>query len=281
MMSLILRATADDAARRGFRFALSLSAGAVTFVTSLAAGWRAAGSYGAVVRSQAPSELEAWARRLGRGSRWRAGLRPLADRARQWLWGAAWRGPFSRLDRTTLGAGRISLSREPRPREMAALIERLPWDGRIRHVRDEAYLAWRFRNPMHEYRFVSWDDGGLQGYLVLQCSTWEGADQELVNIADWEAADERIAGELLRFALDRGRFPRVQAWSVGAAAPLRSMLDAHDFNVSETRGVRARSSGLLVRQLAPANGDERWSLGSRDLLQIADWDLRMLYSMSA
>jgi len=26
-------------------------------------------------------------------------------------------------------------------------------DGRIRHVRDEAFFGWRFSNPMRNYRF--------------------------------------------------------------------------------------------------------------------------------
>ena len=59
------------------------------------------------------------------------------------------------------------------------------------------------------------------------------------------------------------------------------MLDVHGFNAPEKHGVRAQSSGPLVRRLAQANGDEHWTLGSRDLLQIDDWDLRMRDSMSA
>ena len=164
---------------------------------------------------------------------------------------------------------------------MAALIARLPWDGRIRHVRDSTYLAWRFRNPMREYRFVFWDDGGLQGYLVLQRSLSDGADAGLVGIADWEAADERVAAALLDVALDRGGFTRVQAWSAGIAPERQATIDAHGFVAAEDSGMRARSKGLLVRRLGLAERDERWSLGSRDLLRIDDWDLRMVYSMSA
>jgi hypothetical protein len=59
------------------------------------------------------------------------------------------------------------------------------------------------------------------------------------------------------------------------------MLEAHGFVAAEERGMRANSKGLLVRRLDATSPDERWSLGSRDLLRIDDWDLRMLYSMSA
>lgn len=254
----IMRAALDGGARRGFRFAVSLSAGPVTFVNSLAAGWRSAGSYQSVWRGRSTSPL------VGR-------LHALVPR-----------GPFARLDRAgRRRSHRVSLARHPRPHEMAALIERLPWDGRIRHVRDPEYLAWRFRNPLHEYRFLFWDEDGLQGYLVLQRYLSERADQRCVNIADWEAADERIRSNLLQTALDWGRFARVHAWTIGAGEPVRTLLRDHGFAASEPGGIRARSKGLLVRWLGDARADERWTLGSRNLLDIGDWDLRMLYSMAA
>jgi GNAT superfamily N-acetyltransferase len=275
---LVLEATVAEGARRDLRFALSFSAGPVTYVNSLATGWRAVGSYRTVQRERPSKGPPRWIRQVtGRWLR-RLRLRGALDRVRSSL-PAASRGPFDRLDRASRHDGRISLSRVPRPQDMAALIARLPWDGRIRHVRDAAYLAWRFRNPMREYRFLFCDDGGLQGYLVLQRSLLDDADPELVNVADWEAADGHVAAALLRAALDRGGFVCVQAWSIGIASERRDVLDAHGFVPAEESGIRARSRGLLVRRLADA--DERWSLGSRDLLRIDDWDLRMLYSMSA
>jgi GNAT superfamily N-acetyltransferase len=277
---LVLEAAAAEGVRRNLRFALSLSAGAVTFVNSLATGWRAAGSYRTVRRARPSTGPASWMRRVA--PRWlkQSRLRGALDRVRGSSPGAS-RGPFDHFDCAPRHDGKISLSLSPRPEDMAALIERLPWDGRIRHVRDPAYLAWRFRNPLREYRFVFWNDGGVQGYLVLQRSLSDGADPELVNVVDWEAAEEHVADALLRAALDHGRFPCVQAWSAGIAPTRQHMLDADGFVAAEERGIRARSSGLLVRRLYSADRDERWCLGSRDLLRIDDWDLRMLYSMSA
>jgi GNAT superfamily N-acetyltransferase len=258
--SQVMRAALDAGAERGLAFAVSLSAGAITFVNSLAAGWRAAGSY-----------QSAW-RTLHRG---RAQRR--VDALRQ-AFGP--RGLFDRLDRRIgEGAGRVSLSGEPRPQAMAGLIARLPWDGRIRHVRDVDYLAWRFRNPLHEYRFLFWEEGGLQGYLVLQRYLSERAEQ-CVNIVDWEAVDERVRAGLLQAALDWGRFGGVRVWTINASEPVRTLLRAHGFAVAEAGGVRGRSSGLLVRRLGASPSAEPWRLGSRNLLDIGDWDLRMLYSMA-
>jgi hypothetical protein len=108
---------------------------------------------------------------------------------------------------------------------MAELVARRPWDGRIRHLRDAEYFAWRFRDPLHDYRFLYWDDGGLRGYPVLQRYVSDRADHGCVNIADVAAA----------------------CWCSGWVSP----------------------------------PDQHWKLGGRDLLNIRDWDLRMLYSMVA
>jgi GNAT superfamily N-acetyltransferase len=260
--SLIMQVALRDAAQLGYPFAVSLNAGAVTFTSSLAAGWRSAGSYQSARRD------------------WTA--RPLLRRARKLVRRTLWpQRPFDRLDQhAPRSAGPLSLASSPRPGEMGELIARLPWDGRIRHVRDAEYFAWRFRNPLREYRFLFWDDGGLQGYLVLQRSLSDRTNRERVRIADWEAADERIRANLLHAALHWGRFAHVHAWTTGASAPVRTLLRDHSFVASAPRDLRTRSSGLLVRRLGDARPDQRWLLGSRDVSNIADWDLRMLYSMA-
>jgi GNAT superfamily N-acetyltransferase len=270
----VLQAGLADAARRGFPYAVNLSAGTVTFVNSLAAGWRSAGSYHSAWRTHATSTVQ----RIRNRARRVPGLAVLdavLPRSRD-------AALFARLDRIgARGGGSVSLSDQPRPEEMAALVQRLPWDGRIRHVRSSAYLAWRYRNPLHDYRFLFWDDGGLQGYLVLQRYVSDRADATRVNIADWEGSDQRIRAGLLQAALDWGRFPRLHAWSVGSSDADLALLRERGFLLTEPSGVRARSSGLLVRRVAEGDADARWTLGSRDLLDIADWDLRMLYSMAA
>jgi GNAT superfamily N-acetyltransferase len=259
----IVQELLSDAAHRGFPYALSLSAGPTTFVASLATGWRSPGSYRIVRRERRERRARpGWSRRLdrllGRGSRL-----------------------FDRLD---LFGGRaqspLSLARAARPEAMAELVGRLPWDGRIRHVRDLRYFDWRFRNPLHEYRFLYWDDGGLEGYLVLQRYLSERTDQRCVNIVDWEGADERVRAKLLAAAIEWGNFDSLSAWSVGAGEPVRALLVEHGFTAGESDGLRARHSGLLVRPLAATAQGGRWIIGRRDLLDLANWDLRMLYSMA-
>jgi hypothetical protein len=173
----------------------------------------------------------------------------------------------------------VSFAAEPRVEEMARLIARLPWDGRIRHVRDAEYLGWRLRNPLHEYRYVCWDEAGLQGYLVLQRYRSERADQTCVNIVDWEGADERNRAALLRAAIERGGFEQINVWTVGLNDATRTALHQYGFVSAQADGIRAQS-GLLVRRLGEGHTADDWREGGRDLLDIADWDLRMLYSMA-
>jgi GNAT superfamily N-acetyltransferase len=266
----VMQATLEAGARRGFAYTVSLSAGAVTLINSLAAGWRSAGSYRPVRRHRPATLLERISRRARRMPGGRTpGAAP-----------APIRQTFERFDRDRPHAREpVSFAAEPRAEEMAALIARLPWDGRIRHVRDAEYLAWRFRNPLHEYRFVFWDEDGLRGYLVLQRYRSERADQTCVNIVDWEAAGERIRAALLQAALERGGFERVDVWTVGLKDATTAVLQLHGFASAQADSIRAQSR-LLVRRLGEGRAADEWKLGGRNLLDITDWDLRMLYSMA-
>jgi hypothetical protein len=189
---------------------------------------------------------------------------------------------FNSLDRAAAHLPKgVSLSRAPRPQEMAQLVARLPWDGRIRHVRDADYFRWRFRNPLNEYRFLFSDEGGLRGYLVLQRYLSDRFDKGCVNIADWEAADDGVRVSLLEAALQWGRFGRTHVWTTSVGEPVRTLLRDRGFQPAESDGVRSQSKGLLVRRLGDARANEPSTLGSRDPAHIANWDLRMLYSMAA
>jgi hypothetical protein len=277
VVSLIMKAAFDDLAQRGHRFAISLSAGPVTYVSSLAGGWRSAGSFEPVRRGQGtaahpPSRARALARQVRLLRRLVMMLRLHRSRA-----------VFRNLDRGGRASrGYISVSDRPRIDAMVDLIARLPWDGRIRHVRDACYFAWRFRNPDREYRVLFAGEDRLQGYLVLQRSVSDLWDLDRVHIVDCEATDDVVRADLLAAALSWGRFGSEQAWLAGAGEATRALLREHGFATDPDR-LRVRHQGLLVRRLGEPPPDDRssagWHLGSRDLLNIKDWDMRMLYSM--
>lgn len=265
--SRIMSAALIDASHRGFPFALSLGEGDPD--GSLASGWRTAGSYG-TARRVLPAPRHIPLKTV-------IGPRPYA-RAGASLRNVLARGPFDEIDRAArLISGPISVGRAPRPDAMANLIARLPWDGRLRHLRESRYLAWRFDDPLSEYRFLYWDHGGLQGYLILQHKPEMGTEPPVVHIADWEAADDRVRADLLSAALSRGRFPHVEAWTFGADESANPLLRDQGFEPLTPGDVRTRSKSLLVRRLSAAASG--WRCGGRNLLDIADWDLRRLYAI--
>ena len=101
---------------------------------------------------------------------------------------------------------RVTLSKTARPRAMAELAERIGYDGRIRHVRDEQYFSWRFQNPLSEYRFLFWDNGRLDGYLVLYMKVYPPGDDEWAYIVDWDAINGNVWHDLLQAAIQWGNF---------------------------------------------------------------------------
>jgi len=272
LVGRIMRAAYADLASRGYPVSLSLTAAAVTLAASLADGWRAVGSVQEMSRIASP---DSW--------RWRLG-------SRMFGWRVAWRGarlvshgwrPFRHLDehvRHPADGRAITVTLEPRPDAMADLIRRLGHDGRIRHVRDPEYFAWRFKCPIRSYRFL-WAEGDrLEGYLVLAAG-WTGA-QSRVNIADWEATGQPVRLALLRAATEWGRLSEMGAWTFGLPEESASMLrDAGFAQVSRQRLVRDGPM-VLVRSVVPPPPPGGPRLGPLALMDRPNWDLRMLYSMA-
>ncbi|HEU4371529.1 MAG TPA: GNAT family N-acetyltransferase [Methylomirabilota bacterium] len=273
----IMTVAHEDLAARGYRCAFSLSAGPVTLAGSLVSGWRSLGSVREMHRERPVAS-------------WRG---PLGTQLRSWplLWrwadlvsgrgGPAGRRLFRRLDARAPRAragGKIWLGLEPRVDAMVELIARLGHDGRARHVRDAPYLTWRFANPLHEYRFLFAGADRLDGYLVLQAYRLGG--RRSVNIVDWEAATPSVRTGLLRAALAWGRFAELSTWTITLPEAMRSLLREAGFAPAHRRRLAREGPHLLVRALDGAAGRGEPALGDRRLIDAADWDMRMLYSMA-
>lgn len=275
LSALIMQAALDDVARRGHPYIFSLSPGPVTLVTSLVSGWSRVGVMRPLRRRRPGNLLQRCHSGLSKVPvLWRLadGLLRLAPR----------RPPFRQLDRREgrhrLGRGRaIDLERGPRIGAMADLVRRLGHDGRVRHVRDERYLGWRFQNPLHEYRFLFYEDGGLEGYLVLQA--YRGDRRRGVNIVDWEGTTGQIRADLLRAAIEWGDFDQLSAWTATLPDEALEQLSAAAF-VPPPAGSGRHSPNVLVAATRPAAQDPDPTLGGRRLLELAEWDMRMLYSMA-
>jgi GNAT superfamily N-acetyltransferase len=256
-------------------YAFNLSAGRITLLSSLATGWRSAGPVEPIGRRS----LRAAALLRARG---RLSRLPLVGEsvARAAVQASGALSPFSRLDRKAAGSRgrlgpRLTLERAPRSEAMAELVSRLPFDGRIRHVRDERYFAWRFRNPMRQYRFLYWDERRLEGYLVLQIGR---PPLGRVHVVDWEARDDVVRAELLRAALSGGEYPELVVWAATLAPPDRRLVEERGFRPMDRLKTARGFPCVLVRALGEEPA-ERWIVAGRPLLDPASWDLRMIYSM--
>jgi hypothetical protein len=183
----------------------------------------------------------------------------------------------------TIGS-RIVVERGVRAAEMAELVSGIGYDGRIRHVRDQEYLSWRFRNPLHRYLFLYWKEKELEGYLVLQQDVSEiSMSRVRVNIVDWEATSERVRAGLLRAAIHLSPFADLNIWTATLGNETKNLLRDVGFRPvregQEGAGVDQEQPCLLVRSVRADVPEAAWSLGNRRLPDMADWDMRMLYSM--
>ena len=175
----------------------------------------------------------------------------------------------------------VTLRKTARPRAMAELAKRIGYDGRIRHVRDEQYFDWRFQNPLSEYRFLFWDNGRLEGFLVLHMKVYPPDNNESAYIVDWDAIDGQIWNDLLQAAIRWGNFNHISIWSAALPEDVKRLLRKAGFAFrdktgSATRDVRGEN--ILVKSINQKIPQPNWIMGGRDLLDSTNWDLRTIYS---
>lgn len=276
VLSLLMGAALEDLAEQGYPYVINLSAQRITLVASLAAGWRSVGSPGVLSRSAGPVGA---ARSLLPKVDPRHQINQKLAKLGRLLGAPSLRRPFARLDRAARRRPlpRISLKRAPRPGEMARLAERSLERRSIRHVRDEAFFAWRFRNPRAAYRFLFWEDGSLRGYVVLAAELAYAADYfyPKVRVVDCEATDVEIEVELLDAAMTWGRFGLITTWAAGLSTHAVAQLEQRGFRPDSARpSFRDPGTSLLVRPTRSSTADADWVLGGASLLDLDNWDLR-------
>ncbi len=279
VLTQMMHVAVRDLQTRGREYIFNLSGGAMTVLGSLAMGWRSAGQC-------QPTRRPSW-----RGSL-RTALGHQVDRL-PYFWRFAddlkaliggKHASFAQLDcaaDSIVGEhGRtLSISTKPKPAEMAELISRLPYDGRIRHVRDESFLAWRFRNPLHEYRFLFAGGSTLDGYLVLQRSVVHTTNAR-VSIVDFEANDHHTRDALLDAAIRLGRFCELATWLATLDPGLVRDLQKRGFRPADPHLTIHGSPCVLVRWTDDARPPETWNVHGVDLLDLKNWDLRKIYTMA-
>jgi hypothetical protein len=239
-------------------------------------GWRSAGSVRPMRHDAHGGGAASRLRRLVAGPTASSWLRTV----RTWRW--RW------VNRETLAdirpasrrgaASPIAVARVPRCLDMAELVERIGSRGKIRHVRDRAYLEWRLQNPLSQYRYLFWEERGLHGYLILQAYTSGFHGGGAVNIVDWEGDSEAVKAGLLQAAIALAGGRRLNIWSASLAAVETALLQRHGFHDEpQPAGVTQHPITILARSLRQA---DRMELSGLPITDAASWDLRMLYSMA-
>jgi GNAT superfamily N-acetyltransferase len=245
LFTQIMRLALDDLAQLGHTYVFNLSANKTTYFSSLATGWHGVGSVQPML----------WTKT---GNPWHS-----LDRNGKLLPPAA--SPY------------VKLEYSPRPEAMADLVELIGSDGRIRHLRDQQYFAWRYQNPLSKYRFLYWEASRLRGYLVLRASIHAyNADIEIV---DWEAADEQVRADLLHAAIEWGAFDNITIWSSTLPVEAKTLLESKGFRLlQQTDGFGQSFPTILVRPVRDELLKKDWVSGGLRLLDSHNWDLRMIYS---
>lgn len=275
----IMKAAFHDLANLGYEYAFNLSAGPITFLSSLAIGWRSIGSMD-------PVTLNCKARLPLIGLRKVASTLPLIWRfsGRTHSLHFIKRPTFFWLDNAQTRQrqsknSHLFISKTPEPLAMAELVERLPYDGRLRHIRDKEYFSWRFRNPLRDYRFIFWKEDFLRGYLILQGYFPDNQSRGKVNILDWEATSISVLKELLGAVILQGKFEQLFSWTATLSAEKQAILAEAGFNpIQPTEGSKYKNC-VIMRPIQNELLSEKWLISGHRLLDLSNWDLRMLYSM--
>jgi GNAT superfamily N-acetyltransferase len=261
----------EDLRNRGIDYVLNLSPTPSNYVVSLMTmGWNAMGFW---------EEMQ-----LGgeAGAASPAGLTRLSGHARK-TFGVYRRrvkkvfgiDGFRLLDKNSASfPSPMKVSNEPRPEAMAQFIEQCGDNHCLRHIRNTAYLAWRFNNPRFCYRFIFWGDKEIEGYLVLQ--NMVGCRQ--VKLVDWEGRTDEVRSKLLASAIKLGGFRNMTASSRSLDPASIGQLKDSGF-VEYSRKASGYSNGLLYKRI---QGDaENCAILGLDPGSNDSWDLRMIYSDGA
>ncbi len=167
---------------------------------------------------------------------------------------------------------------EPDADLMLALAKGMtPDDGRIRHRMDKEFLAWRYKNPLSQFGFLFSGSDTLNGYLVLHTKKY--GNPRDVAIVDWQAEDIHILRDMIRCVQQSGAVDSLTIWSATLSDEVLLMLRSLHFDgFDDGRGIQGFTPGVIVNSTDPQTPLQAFSFAGCNLLELANWDLRPIYS---
>jgi len=188
---------------------------------------------------------------------------------------------FSYLDQNgkeqfPVGKTGVSVHLTACPDEMYGLAKRLSGHNGLRHKVDPQYFAWRFRSPLANYRFLLSTNDRLEGYLVLETSA--NRSKFWVGVVDWAAANSQVLADLLKTAIHWGQFAELRIWSSTLSEEERAVLLAIGFCDLKEPSIKESLPTILVTSTNPDTPPKDWVLDHSPLLELSNWNLRMIHS---
>jgi hypothetical protein len=88
-----------------------------------------------------------------------------------------------------------------------------------------------------------------------------------------------VRAELLHAAIAGGRFAELVTWTATLTPAVRGLLQDTGFGPVDHERTARGLPGLLLRPIGPEPPSQDWILAGRQLLDLSNWDLRLIYSM--
>lgn len=171
----------------------------------------------------------------------------------------------------------IRIDNKPCHDEMAALVSKRDNDNKLVLTRDQKFFEWRYSNPRSKYIFLYRFDDQLNGYLIAQTHAYYLDYLEHFNILELEAVDSSIELELLESMTSLFHSRSITIWS--------SMLSENGRNFLVKKGIIESGPSGSAAEYTPTvlltktkGSNNRIEYRGVDLLDINNWDLKMMYS---
>jgi hypothetical protein len=176
--------------------------------------------------------------------------------------------------------GDILVSREPRPRDMAAVLSeyRQPVE-KIRPFQDEAFFRWRFDNGLRKYVFYYlMSDKAVSAFIVVGISPngWRG------NILDYAEAGTGGIEAILRHVIKTRRFPLFSIYRFGADRTLLRTLKRLGFTEHGLSRILERTRDqeppVVVRPAKVDRSESDFVVEGLNMRKIDNWALKPICS---
>ncbi len=194
---------------------------------------------------------------------------------------------FLHQGRIRLGQfGSIVVTDSPRAAEMASIIAAEGRaNGALRLHQDQAFFAWRFRNPVRRYVFYFLlDQDVYRAYVAMDVS----ANHLSGKILDYGKRDDGALRKILGYINASGAFLALSVLSYGVDERLRNAVTDLRFSAVHTLKSLMRKGSveelalpLLIRPVAKAYTEEAFAIKGVDARKFDNWRLKPICSDGA